>query len=249
MGNKVKYNLKNVHYAPMTAPGTATSWPTYGTPVPWPGAVEMSLEQQGSISKFYADGITYWQAAKNNGYEGDYSSAMVPDSFREDCLGEELEETDKVYLEKATAIGTAFALLFEFDGDASGIKHVLYNCTATRPPIEGKTAEEEIEPDTETLTISAAALPNGYVKAKTGDETTSTVVNSWFEEVYTPTASYPDGHDPEFQQCQPGSDRNLYRHWRGDQPKTDRSEPAVVLPDPDNAAQRGRAGGDYWPGQ
>ena len=56
MGNKVKYNLKNVHYAPMTAPGTATSWPTYGTPVPWPGAVEMSLEQQGSISKFYADG-------------------------------------------------------------------------------------------------------------------------------------------------------------------------------------------------
>lgn len=189
MGNKVKYNLKNVHYAPMTAPGTATSWPTYGTPVPWPGAVEMSLEQQGSISKFYADGITYWQAAKNNGYEGDYSSAMVPDSFREDCLGEELEETDKVYLEKATAIGTAFALLFEFDGDASGIKHVLYNCTATRPPIEGKTAEEEIEPDTETLTISAAALPNGYVKAKTGDETTPTVVSSWFEEVYTPTAS------------------------------------------------------------
>lgn len=98
-------------------------------------------------------------------------------------------KTIKSLKEKGWTIGTAFALLFEFDGDASGIKHVLYNCTATRPPIEGKTAEEEIEPDTETLTISAAALPNGYVKAKTGDETTPTVVSSWFEEVYTPTAS------------------------------------------------------------
>ena len=187
--NKVKYNIKNVHYAPMTEEGTTTSWPTYATPVPWPGAVSISLEQQGSISKFYADGIVYWQSAKNNGYEGDYESAMVPDSFRQDCLGEELNETDKVYLEKSTAASKAFALLFEFEGDASGVKHVLYNCTATRPNIESETSEDEIEPSTETLTISAASLPNGYVKAKTGDETTSTVVNSWFEEVYTPTAS------------------------------------------------------------
>lgn len=187
--NKVRYNVKNVHYAPMTAEGTATAWPTYGTPVPWPGAVALSLEQQGSISKFHADGITYWQASKNNGYEGDFESAMVPDSFREDCLGEELHETDKVYLEKAAATGTAFALLFEFDGDASGIKHVLYNCTATRPNIEGNTSEDEIEPDTETLTISAAALPNGYVKVKTGDETTSTVVSAWYDEVYTPATA------------------------------------------------------------
>lgn len=187
--NKVKYNIKNVHYAPMIAEGTDTTWPTYETPVPWPGAVSLSLEQQGSISKFYADGIVYWQSAKNNGYEGDFESAMVPDSFREDCLGDELSETDKVYLEKSTATGKAFALLFEFDGDASGVKHVLYNCTATRPNIESTTSEDEIEPSTETLTISAASLPNGYVKAKTGDETTPTVASGWYEEVYTPTVA------------------------------------------------------------
>lgn len=187
--NKVKYNIKNVHYAPMTEEGTASTWPTYATPVPWPGAVSISLEQQGSISKFYADGIVYWQSAKNNGYEGDFESAMVPDSFRQDCLGEELNETDKVYLEKSTAASKAFALLFEFEGDASGVKHVLYNCTATRPNIESETSEEEIEPSTETLTISAASLPNGYVKAKTGDETTPAVASAWYDEVYTPTAA------------------------------------------------------------
>ena len=154
--NKVKYNIKNVHYAPMTEEGTASTWPTYATPVPWPGAVSISLEQQGSISKFYADGIVYWQSAKNNGYEGDYESAMVPDSFRQDCLGEELNETDKVYLEKSTAASKAFALLFEFEGDASGVKHVLYNCTCGRPSVTGSTTTNTKTPTTETMNLTGA---------------------------------------------------------------------------------------------
>lgn len=183
---KVKYNLKNVHYAPITEEAVDGGFPTYATPVKWPGAVELSMEQQGSISKFYADGITYWQSAKNNGYEGDLTMALILDSFRVDCLGEELHETDKVYLEKATAKSTPFALLFEFEGDTSGTMHVLYNCTATRPNIEGKTTEEEVKPDTETLTLSAAALANGYVKARTGDETTESVKTGWYTKVYTP---------------------------------------------------------------
>lgn len=188
MANKIKYNLKNVYYAPITAAAVGENFPTYDTPKPWPGAVEMSLEQQGSISKFKADGITYWQAAKNNGYEGDLTTAMVPDEFRVDCLGEELKMTDNVYLENSNAKSKGFALLFEFDGDEKGIKHVLYNCTATRPNIEGKTTEDEIEPDTDTVTISAVSLPNGYVKARTGDTTTSEVVQAWYTKVYDPKA-------------------------------------------------------------
>ena len=184
--NKVKYNLRNVHYAPITAEAEGDGFPTYGTPVAIPGAVELSMEQQGSIKKFYADGIVYWQAAKNNGYEGDLTLALVPDHFRVACLGEELN-TEKVYLEKATAKTKGFALLFEFDGDATATRHVLYNCTATRPSLAGKTTEEETEPDTEALTISAAALANGLVKARTGEETTASVVSDWYKAVYCPT--------------------------------------------------------------
>ena len=189
--NKVRYNLKNVHYAPITAEAEGNGFPTYGTPVPWPGAVSLSLDQQGSISKFHADGIVYWQDATNNGYEGDLEMALILDQFRQDCLGEELHETDQVFLENATAKTTPFALMFEFDGDATKIRHVLYNCTATRPSVEGSTTEDSKSPVKEKLTISAAALDNGYVKARTGPDTPAEVVNAWYKKVYIPSDAAP----------------------------------------------------------
>ena len=44
-------------------------------------------------------------------------------------------------MENANSETAAFALLFEFDGDIRKIRHVLYNCSASRPKIEGKTNE------------------------------------------------------------------------------------------------------------
>lgn len=81
----------------------------------------------------------------------------------------------------------AFALLFEFDGDIRKIRHVLYNCSASRPKIEGKTNEESREVQTETLTIKARPLANGYVKAKTGNKTAAATYDGWYQNVYTPT--------------------------------------------------------------
>ena len=80
-GSKVKFNIKNVHYAVLGDDGE------YETPVAMPGAVSISLEQQGEITPFYADGIVYYRSASNGGYEGDLELAMVPDSFRTDVLG------------------------------------------------------------------------------------------------------------------------------------------------------------------
>lgn len=186
--NKVKYNLKNVHYAPQITGESGAI--TFATPVRVPGAVSIALDAQGDISKFHADGITYYQAAANNGYEGDLEMALIPESFRTDILGETLDGK-KVLIESADAKQTAFALLFEFDGDEKGIRHVLYNCTSTRPSVESQTKEESIEPVTETLTISATPLPNGNIKAKTGDTTDEATYSSWYQTVYETSASDP----------------------------------------------------------
>ena len=57
----------------------------------------------------------------------------------------EQADNNEVLVENAHSETAAFALLFEFDGDIRKIRHVLYNCSASRPKIEGKTNEESRE--------------------------------------------------------------------------------------------------------
>ena len=181
--NKVKFNLKNVHYALLTL--SAQNVPSYGKPVPVPGAVSLSLDANGEPENFYADGIVYYVINNNMGYDGDLELAMIPESFRTDVLNEALD-SNGVLVESSESQLAAFALLFEFDGDQKHIRHVLYNCAASRPGIEGKTNEESKEVQTETLTIKASPLPDGTVKAKTGDTTDAATYNGWYSAVYMP---------------------------------------------------------------
>ena len=115
MGNKVKYNLKNVHAAQPTR-GEDGSF-TYAKPKAIPGAVSISLDAEGDSSPFYADGIVYFRSTANNGYSGDLEIALIPEWFRTEILKEELDNNG-VLIENATITELEkFALLFEFDGD------------------------------------------------------------------------------------------------------------------------------------
>ena len=184
--NKVKFNICNVHYAPITVGENGVV--TFATPVAMPGAVSISLDPTGEPESFYADGIEYYTINNNQGYEGDLELAMIPEDFRTDILKEEAD-SNKVLVENANSETGSFALLFEFDGDVKKIRHVMYNCSASRPTIESKTNEEDKEVQTETLTVKARPMANGYVKAKTGDSTTETVYSNWYKAVYEPNAS------------------------------------------------------------
>lgn len=190
--NKVKFNIRNVHYAVATIDASGNA--TFGTPVPMPGAVSLSLDPEGEPTKFYADGYAYYIISNNMGYEGDLELAMVPESFRTDVLKETLDD-NKVLVENANTETANFALLFEFDGDVKKIRHVLYYCSAARPNIESQTKEDEIEVKTETISIKAAPLGNGLVKAKTGDDTTEATYQNWYQAVYVP--SITDGATTE----------------------------------------------------
>lgn len=187
--NKVKYNLKNAHYAMLSIGEDGAV--SYGTPTAMPGSVSISLDANGEPENFYADGEAYYVINNNMGYNGDLELAMIPESFRTDALKEQLDDKG-VLIENAQVELAAFALLFEFDGDQRHIRHVLYNCSASRPGIEGKTNEESREVQTEKLTIKAAPLANGMVKAKTGDTTDATVYNDWYKAVYMPAAAEND---------------------------------------------------------
>lgn len=184
MGNKVKYNLKNVHAAKLSRDEEGNL--VYTTPVAIPGAVSISLDAEGDSSPFYADGIVYFRSSSNNGYSGDLEIALIPEWFRVDILKEELDK-NKVLVEKSDITETEkFALLFEFEGDEHGIRHILYNCSASRPSIESETKEDTIEPGTEKLSLTADPREDGLVKSRTGDNTESTVYENWYKSVYIP---------------------------------------------------------------
>lgn len=188
--NKVQFNLKNVHYAVLTETKTSGSTTySWGTPVAVPGAVNLNLEQQGEITKFYADGIVYYQSPVNNGYEGDLEMARIVDKMLQDVWGMTLGTTSKVLTENANTEAKAFALLFQIDGDADEDCYVLYNCTGTRPAIAAKTKEDTKEPQTQSSTISAAPLGNGNVMARTTSETPEATKNGWFSQVFVEGAA------------------------------------------------------------
>lgn len=191
--NKVKYNLKNVHVARLSEQDDGTF--EYGVPKAIPGAVSLTLDAEGESSPFYADGIVYFRTFSNNGYSGDLEMALIPDWFRTEFLGEALD-TKGVLVETADETDpTYFALMFEFDGDKHGVRHVMYHCLASRPAISSQTKESTIEPVTETLQLNADPRADGLVKSRTGDDTDSVTYQNWYKQVYVPDLSVASGSE------------------------------------------------------
>lgn len=189
--NKYHYDLKNVHYAKGTKNEDGTI--TYAPPVRIPGAMSMDISAEGDTSKIRADGTDYIVVVSNNGYSGNVTFVQVPDNFKQDCLSEEIDETNGLQFEDANAEPSPFALLFEFAGDAKNKRHVLYNCTASRPSIAGENKDNQKEPDTEELELTSSPtvfVINGeersVVKANSTPTTKAEIYNAWYTQVVVP---------------------------------------------------------------
>lgn len=181
MANKVKFGLKNVYYAKLTEASDGTV--TYETPAAIKGAVNLSLSPSGETTSFYADDVEYYTSIQNNGYEGTLEVAILPDSYKEDILNE-TKDANGVYTESSGIQPERHALMFEFDGDANAVRHVIYNCKPTRPNVEGGTKTNTADPQTETVNLTIKPLADGKVKARTTSETPTATYNSWFSSVY-----------------------------------------------------------------
>ena len=180
--NRVRYGLKNVYYAPLTADG-------YATPTALPGAISLSMSANTARRVLTVDESEAGAAELFVNYTGELTLARIPDAFRAACLGE-LEDDYGMRYETAAPVTARFALLFEFDGDAHATRHVFYNCSVSRPGVAGRTVVPEEGPDpsqnTEALTITAAAGSDGLVRARCspGDA----AYDTWFEGVSLPAS-------------------------------------------------------------
>lgn len=187
--NKIKFGIKNATIFPATIAANGSA--TYGEAIPVPGSVSLSLDQQGETNIFYADNIAYYTSVANNGYEGDWEVAKLPDAVLTSILGY-ISDTTGVLIEDAGAPVVHFAFAFQFEGDAHARRHVLYNCTMNRPAVSGTTKEDTIEPQTETVTITATSIYNvsldkDIVKASASNADSPTQYAAWFTTVYQPT--------------------------------------------------------------
>ena len=71
--NKVKYNLKNAHYAMLKVDEEGVV--SFEKSVALSGAVSISLDANGKPENFYADGTAYYVINNNMGYDGDLGLA------------------------------------------------------------------------------------------------------------------------------------------------------------------------------
>lgn len=191
MANKITYGLSKIYYAKISS--FTDDVPSYATPVAIPGGVSITFSNEGDMTKFRADNIDYWVGEANNGYSGSIEVADLPQTFYTDILGAKSDSNVVIY-EDQEAESNHFALLFEFQGDKKAVRHVLYNCTASRPDIASQTKGDTIEPNTMTVDIEASSakltvksgVNKWIVKAFADDAADSATYSAWYSNVYVP---------------------------------------------------------------
>lgn len=180
MANKVKFNIHDVHYAPITETG-------FDTPVALPGAVSISLEPQGDDNEiFYADGKEYYVQSSANGYEGDLEMALIDDAFRQAVYGELLDADNNLW-ESIDDNPNKFALGFVIDGNSESTYFWYQNCSATKPSVESETNEDAKSIGTDTITVKCSPNDSGHIRVKS---TENSDTSDWFDAVIsTPSTS------------------------------------------------------------
>lgn len=189
MANKVKYGIKNVHYAVVTETtdaqtGAITS--TYTTPKAWKGAVSITLDPSGESSPFYADDSVFYDVPVNNGYTGTLEIADVPEDVETDVFGYTKDATSGIVVEKSTSTRKYIALLFELQGDEENRRLCFYRCAIQRPSVASSTTTETVEVGTDSLAITVSPRPDDNVIKARAYESDAAYAN-WYTAV--PTAA------------------------------------------------------------
>ena len=180
MAKKVQFGLDEVYFAPITY-GENNSI-TYGTPFRVYGAVNLTLDQAGDTTDFYADNTKYFTTSANQGYTGTLEMALFTDEFKKKIFGM-TQDANGALIESANDIVSDFALGFRISGDSSETRYWMYQVSAQRPSVSSATIETSKTPQTETLNITAAARISDK-KVKVSAEKDTSAYSTFFNSVY-----------------------------------------------------------------
>lgn len=183
--DKIKFGVKNVHYAKITKYDETTEKYTFGEIKKWPGCTAISLPAAGSLSETYADDVKYYVLDVNQGYDGNVDFLTMPEDVEINIFGN--IKNDGVMYEKADVQGSEFALFGEFQGSESPKRWILYRCKASRPDFSGSTKEESVTPETISMDIQAMPRENdNVVKASVRKVDNAEKFAAWFTEIHEP---------------------------------------------------------------
>lgn len=167
MANKVEFGISNLHVGTYTDNnGTIT----LGTPYHQKGAVSFSPEESSDQNTFYADNIAYYATYSGGQIEGDLEVAMFDDDFKTQFLGyAALQDGGLANVKNASKPNVYVA--FQVEGDAESRRVILYNCSLGAIAREYATIEENVEPTTETIPVTATGVAGNGVTMAVYSET------------------------------------------------------------------------------
>lgn len=182
--NKVQFGLSEAYYAKCTYDSLTKKY-TYEKPIAYPGMVNLNLPAEIAEIIKHADNIAYYRNVKNNGFNGDLETVLVPDHFKVKIHGAVRDEASGDILENSDALSSEFAFLFKINGDPYDRKFVLYRCTAGRPAIAAQTTEENVEIPNQTMSLAAMPRENDHFIVRSCYKGTPNY-DTWYDAVVEP---------------------------------------------------------------
>lgn len=172
--------------------------PKWDSPIRIPGTVSWGPTANNTKTSFYADNIEYFSTYVNNGFDGTWEMAKVPVDMLV-AVYRYVVDSNGILIAPGGVGYKNFAFAFEMQGDISPARIIWYSCSAGLPTRTYATMEENTEPQVDSVDMSAKpqTFADGTVATfaqvpfNRNDETTLSIYNNWFSEVYHPSIEDP----------------------------------------------------------
>ncbi len=172
--NKVLYGFKDLYIGTYEVDSNGDV--TMGSPYHQKGAVGFSPEEQGENYTLFADDSAYFSYYSSGTFEGDLVVARFDDAFKKQFLGYvELDDGGLAQIKNAKKPDVY--IMFEVQGNEGPERLIYYNGSMGGITREYATIEDNIEVQTETISIkidgdAATGISKvGYDETKSGFDT------------------------------------------------------------------------------